>query len=181
MGDGSTLSIIEDENVKIGGLVCWEHWMPLARAAMHQLGEHIHIAQWPMVKDLHHIASRQYAFEAQCYVIAAGCTITKQQMLDGIKSTISDPDEELALELIESIPVDSESFILNGGSAVINPDTSYLSEPVYDKNSIIYADLDIRELSKGNLFLDTSGHYSRPDVFQLTVDTRSKTNVTFEH
>ncbi len=181
MGDGSTLSIVEDQDIKIGGLVCWEHWMPLARAAMHQLGEHIHIAQWPMVKDLHHIASRQYAFEAQCYVIAAGCTLTKQQMLEGLESVISAADDELALELIESIPVDSESFILNGGSAIINPDTSYLSEPVHNENTIIYADLDTTELSKGNLFLDTNGHYSRPDIFQLSVDTRPKKNVTFEH
>lgn len=181
MGDGSTLAVLEDERVRIGGLICWEHWMPLTRAAMHQLGEHIHIAQWPMVKDLHHIASRQYAFEAQCYVIAAGCTLTKKQMLDGLQSVISNSDEELAKELIESIQVDHDSFLLNGGSAIINPDTSYTVKPVYDVNTIIYADLNIGELSKGNLFLDTNGHYSRPDIFQLSVDTRPKTNVTFEY
>ncbi|MFV1884441.1 MAG: carbon-nitrogen hydrolase family protein [Balneola sp.] len=181
MGDGSTLAVIEDEEVKIGGLICWEHWMPLARAAMHQKGEHIHIAQWPMVKDLHQIASRQYAFEAQCYVVAAGCTLTKRHMIEGIKSVISQEHDKTALELIESIPVENDEFVLKGGSAIIRPDTSFLTEPLHCKNAIIYENLPISELSKGNLFLDTNGHYSRPDVFQLSVDTRPKTNVTFEY
>lgn len=181
MGDGSTLAVIEDDSIKIGGLVCWEHWMPMARAAMHQLGEHIHIAQWPMVKDLHQIASRQYAFEAQCYVIAAGCTLTKGEMLDGINSAIKEESDKAALELIESIPVKENEFVLKGGSAVINPDTSYLEAPLQQKTGIITAELDIAKLSEGNLFLDTNGHYSRPDVFQLTVDTRKKLNVHFEH
>ncbi len=180
MGDGSTLSTITDDEVSIGGLICWEHWMPLARAAMHQLGEHIHIAQWPMVKDLHHIASRQYAFEAQCYVIAAGCTLTKQQMLDGLDSIIKSEKDRIALELIETIPVMNSDFVLEGGSAIINPDTSYLIKPFQKENGILFAELDLTKLSEGNLFLDTNGHYSRPDIFQLSVDTRPKKNVTFE-
>ena len=181
MGDGSTLPVIEDDSIRIGGLVCWEHWMPMVRAAMHQLGEHVHIAQWPMVKDLHQIASRQYAFEAQCYVIAAGCTLTKGEMLNGINSAIKKDSDKAALELIESIPVKPDAFVLKGGSAIINPDTSYLKEPLQQENGIITAELDIAKLSEGNLFLDTNGHYSRPDIFQLTVDTRKKLNVHFEH
>ncbi|GAB5408554.1 MAG: carbon-nitrogen hydrolase family protein [Balneolaceae bacterium] len=180
MGDGSTLSTILDNEVKIGGLICWEHWMPLARAAMHQLGEDIHISQWPMVKDLHHIASRQYAFEAQCYVLAAGCTLTKGQMLDGLNSVLKTETDKTALELIDSIPLNEHDFVLKGGSAIINPDTSYLIEPLLEENGILYAELDFNILKEGNLFLDTNGHYSRPDVFQLSVDTKPKTNVTFE-
>lgn len=181
MGDGSTLTTIKDEEISIGGLICWEHWMPLARAAMHQLGEHIHIAQWPMVKNLHQIASRQYAFEAQCFVITAGCTLTKQQMLDGLNSVIKTESDELALELIETIPVDNDTFVLRGGSSVIQPNIEYLIEPIQEKSMIIYASLDLSTLSEGNLFLDTNGHYSRPDVFHLSVDTRAKHNVSFEH
>lgn len=177
MGDGSTLPTIEHDKVKITGLICWEHWMPLARAATHQNGEHIHIAQWPMVKDLHQIASRQYAFEGQCYVIAAGCTLTKQEMMDGIVS-VSGKDSA-ALELIESITADANDFLLRGGSSVIKPDSEFLKEPVQDKNEIIYAELDLSILSEGNLFIDTNGHYSRPDVFQLHVNTKDQQNVKF--
>ncbi|MEQ9310238.1 MAG: carbon-nitrogen hydrolase family protein [Balneolaceae bacterium] len=180
MGDGSTLSTIKDKNVKIGGLICWEHWMPLARAAMHQLGEDIHVAQWPMVKDLHHIASRQYAFEAQCYVIAAGCTLTKGEMIDGVNSVLETDADKPALEMIKSIPIDDKEFVLKGGSAIINPDTSFLIEPLPEENGILYAALNLNILNEGNLFLDTNGHYSRPDIFNLLVNTKQQKNVTFE-
>lgn len=179
MGDGSTLPTIDDNGTKITGLICWEHWMPLARAATHEHGEHIHIAQWPMVKDLHQIASRQYAFEGQCYVIAAGCTLTKQQMIDGILSVTDENNP--ALELIYSIPVDNEEFLLRGGSSIIKPDSEYLVEPILEKNEIIYADLDLSILSEGNLFIDTNGHYSRPDIFQLHVNTKDQQNVIFKN
>jgi predicted amidohydrolase len=177
MGNGSTLPTIDHNSVKITGLICWEHWMPLARAATHQNGEHIHIAQWPMVKDLHQIASRQYAFEGQCYVIAAGCTLTKKQMLDGIISVSG--DDSPALELIKSIPAEDNDFLLKGGSSVIKPDSEYLVEPLQEKSQIIYADLDLSMLSEGNLFIDTNGHYSRPDIFQLQVNTNDQQNVKF--
>ncbi len=175
MGDGSTLPTVDDHGTKITGLVCWEHWMPLARAATRASGEHIHIAQWPMVKDLHQIASRQYAFEGQCFVIAAGCTLTKKQILDGIASLSKENPE--ALKMIESIPVNESDFLLKGGSAVIKPDTEYLKEPLQQENDIVYADLDINSLSEGNLFIDTAGHYSRPDVFKLQVNTEPQTQI----
>lgn len=177
MGDGSTLPTIDHQNAKITGLICWEHWMPLARAAVHQNGEDIHIAQWPMVKDLHQIASRQYAFEGQCYVIAAGCTLTKQQIIDGIISVSH--KENAALDMIRSIPEDDETLLLKGGSSVIKPNSEYLVQPVQNENTIIYADLDLSILSEGNLFIDTNGHYSRPDIFQLHVNTKDQRNVKF--
>ena len=180
MGDGSTLSTIKDKEVEIGGLICWEHWMPLARAAMHQLGEHIHIAQWPMVKDLHQIASRQYAFEGQCFVLATGCILTKRQMLDGINTVIKSYQDESALELLNSIPIEPDSCILKGGSSVIAPTSEYQIAPLQEQEGIIYADLDLTTINDGNLFIDTNGHYSRPDVFTLKVNTRSKKNVRFE-
>lgn len=179
-GDGSTLPVFEHNGTRIGGLICWEHWMPLGRAAMHQQNEDIHVAQWPMVKELHQIASRNYAFEGQCYILASGCTLTKNQMLSGIKSVCQTPEDKLALNLINEIPVDGNTFVLKGGSAVIKPDTNYLREPVLEKDELIFANLDLSVLSEGNLFLDTSGHYSRPDVFTLTVDSRPKQNVHFE-
>ncbi|MTI87926.1 MAG: carbon-nitrogen hydrolase family protein [Balneolaceae bacterium] len=178
-GDGSTLPVVEHHKANIGGLICWEHWMPLARSAMHHLGEDIHIAQWPAVKELHQVASRHYAFEGQCYVIAAGTTISKKQMLNGLSSVIQTKEDEAALELINSIPTEPKEYILKGGSAVIKPNGEYLTEAVYDAEEIIYSHLDMQLLSEGNLFLDTDGHYSRPDVFNLSVNTQAQTNVTF--
>lgn len=178
MGDGSTLPTINDEGVKVTGLICWEHWMPLARAATHANGEHIHIAQWPMVKELHQIASRQYAFEGQCFVIAAGGIITKQQMLDGISSHDSSLEEVRAF--INSIPLQNDEFVLNGGSCVFKPDTNYLIQPYVDEECIIFADLELESLPEGNLTIDTNGHYARPDVFQLHVNTTPQQSIIYK-
>ncbi len=179
-GDGSTLPVFEFNYAKIGGLICWEHWMPLARAAMHQQNEDIHIAQWPMVKELHHLASRNYAFEGQCFVIASGCTLTKSQMIDGISSVCETEEDELALNLIEHIPTAPQEYLLKGGSAIIKPNSEYLVEPILERSELIFADLDLKENIEGNLFIDTAGHYSRSDIFKLQVDTQSKQNPTFE-
>lgn len=177
-GDGSTLSTLDTEFGVIGGLICWEHWMPMARAAMHSKSEVLHIAQWPMVKDpLHQICSRHYAFEGQCFVIAAGAILSKGDMLDGFDS-LEQPGN-LGKELLESMPGDRDTLIHRGGCSIIAPDLSYLVEPVYDKADILYAELDPRLIAEGHLALDTDGHYSRPDVFQLHVNDQPQTNVRF--
>ncbi|MFN1836132.1 carbon-nitrogen hydrolase family protein [Balneola sp. MJW-20] len=175
-GDGSTLNVIEENGYRTGGLICWEHWMPLARAAMHSKNEHIHIAQWPMVKELHQLACRNYAFEGQCYVIAAGCVLSKQDMLDGIHTVIANEEDRIAVELIESIPVDNRELLLKGGSSVIKPDSGYLIEPQMNVKETVFAELDLNKTIEGNLYLDTTGHYSRPDIFQLTVDENPKSD-----
>lgn len=171
-GDGSTLNVVEENGYRTGGLICWEHWMPLARAAMHQKNEHIHIAQWPMVKELHQLACRNYAFEGQCFVIAAGCVLSKKDMLEGLNTIIKDANDEIALELIRTIPVNDGELLLKGGSCVIEPDTGFLTEPQWGSTQIIHSELDLKKTIEGNLYLDTSGHYSRPDIFKLSVNDR---------
>jgi predicted amidohydrolase len=177
-GDGSTLPAIETDFGKIGGLICWEHWMPLARAAMHAKHEMLHIAQWPMVKELNLVASRQYAFEGQCFVAAAGSVLSKGEILEGFHS-LKNADKK-ALELLEEIPRQKNDLILKGGSAVIAPNAEYIVEPVYNEPSILYGEINPELVKEGNLFLDTDGHYSRPDVFQLHVNTQPQINVKFE-
>lgn len=177
-GDGSTLHAMETEYGVVGGLICWEHWMPLARAVMHSKNEIFHVAQWPSGKDLHQLCSRHYAFEGQCFVAAAGVVISKQEITDGFGS-LGQPDNK-GRELLEAIPGDGNDFILKGGSAIIAPDASYIVEPVYDRSEIIYADINPDLAKEGHLTLDTDGHYSRPDVFQLNVNTTPQTNVAFD-
>ena len=71
-GDADGLQAVDTPAGRVSGLVCWEHWMPLARQALHDSGEDIHVAVWPTVHDRHQLASRQYAFEGRCFVLAAG-------------------------------------------------------------------------------------------------------------
>jgi len=174
-GDGSGLHSLDTDYGVVGGLICWEHWMPLARAAMHAEKETIHVAQWPTAHDLHQLCSRQYAFEGQCFVLASGCTMTRGDVLSGFDSL--DLQDTSGRELLEQIPGEDDSFVLNGGSAVIAPDTSYIVEPVFGSKTTVYAELDLTLPGKGNLLLDTDGHYSRPDVFTLTVNRKIQRNV----
>jgi len=174
-GDGSTLETTETSVGTIGGLICWEHWMPLARAAMHAKHELLHVAQWPSVHELHQICCRQYAFEGQCFVAASGCVMTQRQMLDGFRTL--GPGETAALELLESIPGDDDTPRLQGGSCLIGPNGVLLTEPVPGDDATIYAEVDPAAVEEGRMYLDTDGHYSRPDVFSLRVDTRPRANV----
>ena len=175
VGDGSTLSVVQTEFGALGGLICWEHWLPHARAAMHAKSEVIHTAQFPTVHERHQIASRHYAFEGQCFVLASGCVVSKRDVLDGFLSLETDDRE--VFDLLNSMKKDQ---LQRGGSAVIAPDISYVVEPVFDDPRTVYGELDLDLVKQGKLLLDTDGHYSRPDVFELRVNTRNNEGVIFE-
>lgn len=163
-GDGSTLNVLDTPFGAVGGLVCWEHWMPPARQALHEQNEVIHIAQWPTVKELHQIASRHYAFEGRCFVVAAGTVLQKQDL------------GHLDLALLNEIPGGDETFLMRGGSAIIAPDGSYVTEPLFDKTGLVMAELDLSRVIDGGLTLDVVGHYARPDIFTLHINTQKQRN-----
>jgi predicted amidohydrolase len=177
MGDGSTLAPLDTPHGAIGGLICWEHWMPLARAAMHARRETIHVAQWPGVKALHLLASRHYAFEGQCFVAAAGAVLTRGEMLAGFDSL--GLGAHPARGLLEAIPGDDGTVLLRGSSAIIAPDATYVAGPAAAEPTILYADLDLGRITRGHLALDVDGHYARPDVFQLHVNDSPLSSVQF--
>lgn len=144
--------------------------MPLARAAMHNLGEDVHIAAWPTVRESHAIASRHYAMEGRCFVLAAGLVQTKDDLLDGLERV---GGNVVVRELLEAIP----SEVLNhGGSLIAAPDARVIAQAGVGEETLL-AELDLAEVAAGLTSLDTDGHYSRPDVFELTVDTRAKEGV----
>jgi nitrilase len=156
MGDGSSLKTVETDCGRVGGLICWEHWMPLARQALHSSGEDIHIAAWPQVKEMNLVASRHYAFEGRCFVMAVGAMMTAREL----------PAE---LEPIDQLKREPDSPVLNGGSAIIGPDGSLIAGPVYDEELILTADLEMSRIAEESLALDVTGHYSRPDIFRFSV------------
>lgn len=162
LGDGHGLKAVDTEVGRVGASICWEHWMPLTRQALHDSGEHIHIALWPKVHEMHQVASRQYAFEGRCFVLAAG------QMLKA-------SDFPKSLEQPDNLKSDPDQWTLNGGSCVVAPNGSYLVEPVFDKEKLIICELNLDEAIKERMTLDTSGHYQRRDVFDFRVD-RSRMN-----
>jgi predicted amidohydrolase len=176
-GDGSTLNTMDSHFGPMGGLICWEHWMPLARAAMHAKKEVVHVAQWPSVIELHQIASRHYAFEGRCFVLACGCVLSKKQVLQGFDSLgKNEPD---ARKLLENIDREDDDLLMTGGSAVIGPGADYVTPPAYGPHTIVYADLDPVLIRVAAMVMDTNGHYARPDVFSLTVNDRPAKPVEF--
>jgi nitrilase len=151
-GDGTGLRAVDTPAGRVGGLVCWEHWMPSARQVLHADGEQIHVAVWPTVHEMHQVASRHYAFEGRCFVLAAGLLMTAEDLPAGLPLT-----EEAR----------GRRLLLRGGSAVIGPDGRYVAGPVYDEESILTADLDLAAADREKMTLDVTGHYSRPDLFEL--------------
>ena len=161
-GDAAGLEAADTQIGRVGALVCWEHWMPLARQALHMSGEHVHVAVWPTVHEMHQIASRHYAFEARCFVLAAGLIMSPQDLPLPSLNTPERSDRP-------------DNLLLRGGSCIIGPDGQYIAGPVYDVETILLAELDLTVLDKEKMTLDVTGHYHRPDVFDLRLHRSSRT------
>jgi nitrilase len=170
-GDGSTLATHQAPFGPVGNLICWEHWMPLARAAMHHAGEAIHIAAWPTVRETYAIASRHYAFEGRCFVLAAGTVLHRSDLFDGLAAVGGDA---AAYDLLSAMPDGQLQF---GGSLIVGPDAAILAE-AGTQSALLMADCDVDLRDAALAALDTDGHYSRPDIFELVVDRRARDGVT---
>jgi predicted amidohydrolase len=131
--------------------------MPLARQALHDAGEDIHVALWPTVHERHQLASRHYAFEGRCFVLAAGSVMRASAL-------------PLELEVDPSrIGGGPSTLVLRGGSAIIGPDGEYIVPPLWDRPGVLVAELDLDRVRRESMTLDVSGHYSRPDCLSLEV------------
>jgi nitrilase len=153
-GDGRGLHAVETGFGRIGGLICWENYMPLARFAIYESGVEIYIASTADDGDAWQSTLVHIARESRAYVISP-CHFQRAS---------SYPDDfPLASEL------DGDGLVGRGGSAILAPDGSYLAGPLYDDEGILYADLDPSALLAERQRFDPVGHYNRPDVLQLTV------------
>ncbi|GAA4368695.1 carbon-nitrogen hydrolase family protein [Hymenobacter saemangeumensis] len=151
-GDGRSLHAVPTQAGRVGGLICWEHWMPPARQRLHESGEDVHVAAWPQLKEMNLVASRHYAFEGRCFVVAAGAVMHVRDL----------PAE---LEPAGELAGSPDALVLRGGSVIIGPDGAILAGPVYDEELILTAELDLDRITEEQMTLDVTGHYARPDVF----------------
>lgn len=157
-GDAFGLKAVDTAVGRVGGLICWEHWMPLARQAMHDSGEDIHLALWPSVHDLHQVASRHYAFEGRCYVVAVG------QLMQ-----VSDLPKTLSFSA--GLSAQPEQWLMNGNSCIVGPDGNFLRPPESETAGILTFELPgPHSLYEERMNLDVTGHYQRRDVFQFSVN-----------
>ncbi len=153
-GDGRGLRSVRTSVGRVGGLISWEHWTPLARQAMHQAGEDLHVALWPALGEMEQIACRQYAFEGRSFVVTAGSIMRAR-------------DLPVELEPIAEIANNPDKLILDGGSAVIGPDGKYIAGPAFDYEAIVMARINLNRIREESLMMDVTGHYNRPDLFEL--------------
>jgi len=166
-GDGNGLRVHPLECFTVGGLNCWENWMPLPRAALYAQGEDLHVAVWP--GGLHNTEeiTRFIAKESRSYVVSASGLMRIQDF----------PETTPHLEkIMAGCPVDPA----NGGSCIAGPDGGWVLEPVVDKEGLFIAEIDHRCVREERQNFDPSGHYARPDVTRLTVNRKRQTTVVFE-
>ena len=167
-GDGSTLQVYDTPLGKLGGLICWENYMPLARYTMYAWGTQIYVAAtWdrgqPWLSTLRHIAK-----EGRVYVI--GCCIAMRK---------DDIPDHYAMK--QKFYAEADEWINIGDSAIVNPEGEFIAGPVRKQEEILYAEIDPRMVQGPRWMLDVAGHYARPDVFELTVHTDARQMIRLEH
>jgi len=155
-GDGSTLTVVDTELGKIGGLICWENYMPMARMAIFGKGPQIYVAPTADHRDRWQATMKHIALEGRCFVLGCNQFVTKDMY---------PPD----LEMIEELK-DMPEILSRGGSVIVSPQGEVIEGPLFDKEGILYAELDLGEVVRGKLDFDVTGHYARPDIFKLIVN-----------
>jgi len=155
-GDGSTLPVLATPLGRIGGLICWENYMPLARMALYSKRVELYLAPTADARDTWQATLRHIACEGRCFVLGCNQFVTKDSYprdLDGIEDLAGLPD-----------------VLCRGGSAIVSPSGEYLAGPLFDQEGTLLAELDLADVVRGKFDLDVAGHYARPDVFQLIVN-----------
>ena len=165
-GDGNGLKVHELGSFTVGGLNCWENWMPLARTALYAQGENLHVAVWPgNVRNTIDL-TRHIALENRMYVLSVSGLMRKTDIQNDM------PHADL-------IRQNAPEFLSNGGSCIAAPDGSWVIEPIQGKEIVVTVPINLNEVRKERQNFDPSGHYSRPDVFELTVHTQRQKLVRF--
>ena len=166
-GDGHGLQVHPLKEFTVGGLNCWENWMPLPRTALYGQGENLHVAVWPgsdhNTKDI----TRFIARESRSYVISVSSLMHKNDI----------PEDTPHYQKIIN---ESPDRLTNGGSCIAGPDGEWLLEPVINKEGLFYETLDFSRVLQERQNFDVVGHYSRPDVTKLHVNRERQSTVSFE-
>jgi nitrilase len=148
-GDKSTLSVIDTEVGKIGGLICWENYMPQARMEIYKQNVEIYLAPTADSRDTWQSSMVHIACEGRCFVLGCNQFVTKEMYPKEFQKELANQPEIMS----------------SGGSVIVSPSGKILAGPLFDKEGILYADLTQKELIKGKFDFDVVGHYARPDIF----------------
>lgn len=162
-GDGSTMPVFETSLGRIGAVICWENYMPMLRMHMYSQGISLYCAPTADDRDTWLPTMRHIALEGRCFVLTACQHITRAAYPDDHECALGD---------------DPATVLMRGGSAIVDPLGRVLAGPDFDGEALLYAEIDMGSVARGKYDFDVTGHYARPDVFQLTVDDRPKRAVS---
>lgn len=154
--DGSTMTVIDTPYGKMGSLICWENYMPLARMAMYLKGVNLYIVPTADQREVYQATLRHIAFEGRCFVIASNQYVEKSMY----------PTDLKYYKDLESQP----EVMCRGGSCIINPYGEYVAGPLFDRAGILTAEVDLDQISQSKFDWDPTGHYNRPELFQFKVN-----------
>jgi len=159
-GDGSTLTVVDTAFGRVGGLICWENYMPLARMAMYGKGVELYLAPTADARPRWQATLQHIALEGRCFVLGCNQYVTRDMYPSN-------------LEIKAELDVWPE-VLCRGGSAIYDPAGDVVAGPLWDQEGILVADLDLTAIPRAKFDFDVTGHYARPDVFRLEVDERPK-------
>ncbi|MBT8398689.1 MAG: carbon-nitrogen hydrolase family protein [Gemmatimonadetes bacterium] len=156
-GDGHGLRVFPVGPFKVGGLNCWENWIPLLRTALYGQGENLHVAVWPGSPRLTRDITRFMALEGRSFVLSVSGVLRREDIPESV------PHREL---ILASVP----DVLASGGSCIAAPTGEWIIDPADDQEQLLVAELSLRTVYEERQNFDPAGHYSRPDVVQLYVN-----------
>lgn len=165
-GDASGLRVLDTSIGRLGGLICWENYMPLARFALYADGVEIYVASTWDSGDTWTATMQHIATEGRCWVIGSGCSLRAADV------PASFPGRE------ELFP-DDEAWLNPGDSVVVAPGGKIIAGPLHETHGILFADIDVGQSAASHRVFDAAGHYHRSDVFQLTVDREPRPPISY--
>ena len=165
-GDANGLKVHKWCGFRVGGLNCWENWMPLARFSLYSQGEELHVATWPGSPRLTRDITRFIAMEGRLYVLSVGGVLRDTDIPDSF------PLKDRMLE--------QQDRFLSGGTFLVGPDGTPIVGPIKDEEKIVYGEIDLARVKEERQNFDPTGHYSRSDVFSLTVSRKRLEPISFE-
>jgi nitrilase len=161
-GDGSTMQVLQTQVGRIGSAICWENYMPMLRQYMYSQGIEIWCAPTVDEREIWQASMRHLAYEGRCFVLSA-CHYL--------------PLDHCSQDYLEMVATQPGVPLIRGGSVIVSPLGEVLAGPVYDQECVLSATIDLNDVIRGKYDLDVSGHYSRPEVFQLQVNLSKQLSV----